>query len=241
MNTEGQNKVDLRQIPPPQRHPLIFSTFGTLAPGEAMILVNDHDPKPLYYQFQATMPGQFAWDYLENGPEVWRVEIRKLTPASHTAEPEALAVLLREHRDVEAHLDAARRWIPTLNQEGSSAVEELAEELRTFGRVVQEDLALHIAHEDQALFPVLARYIGDRTGPIAMMLLEHRHLEGQEARYRAGLEQKDARVLADAAGSIVSVLSAHIWKEENVLFPLAQRTLRPADWDEVLGLIRAQR
>ena len=39
------------------------------------MLVNDHDPKPLRYQFEAEHAGQFTWEYLESGPEVWRVRI----------------------------------------------------------------------------------------------------------------------------------------------------------------------
>lgn len=70
--------IDVRLIPPPQRHPLIFQTFDALAPGEAFILVNDHDPKPLYYQFMFEREGQFSWEYLEQGPEVWRVRIAKV-------------------------------------------------------------------------------------------------------------------------------------------------------------------
>lgn len=69
--------VDVRTIPPFQRHPLIFNTFEGLDSGETMVLVNDHDPKPLYYQFEAEMPGTFKWTYLEQGPETWRVEIKK--------------------------------------------------------------------------------------------------------------------------------------------------------------------
>ncbi len=74
---EAQAIVDVRQIPPPQRHPLIFRTFETLQPGEAFILVNDHDPKPLYYQFAFEREGEFTWEYLEQGPVVWRVQIGK--------------------------------------------------------------------------------------------------------------------------------------------------------------------
>lgn len=70
--------VDVRQTPPAQRHPMIFGTFENLAAGQSFELVNDHDPKPLYYQFQAELTGQFEWQYLEQGPEVWRVEIRKV-------------------------------------------------------------------------------------------------------------------------------------------------------------------
>jgi uncharacterized protein (DUF2249 family) len=48
-----------------------------LPPGQALLLTNDHDPKPLYYHFQAELPGQFTWDYLQNGPELWQVRIGK--------------------------------------------------------------------------------------------------------------------------------------------------------------------
>ncbi len=70
--------LDVRNTPPPQRHPLIFQTFEGLAPGEAFELVNDHDPKPLYYQFKFERDGQFNWEYLEQGPETWRVRVEKL-------------------------------------------------------------------------------------------------------------------------------------------------------------------
>ncbi|GAB3814586.1 DUF2249 domain-containing protein [Tessaracoccus terricola] len=67
--------LDVRELAPAQRHSTIFSTWNALGAGEAFVLVNDHDPKPLYYQFAAEHEGEFTWDYLENGPEVWRVRI----------------------------------------------------------------------------------------------------------------------------------------------------------------------
>ena len=75
--------VDVRDIAPRERHPLIFSAFRGLGANDAMELVNDHDPRPLYDQFQAELPGGFAWDYLENGPDVWRVRITRLA-AKHS-------------------------------------------------------------------------------------------------------------------------------------------------------------
>ncbi|HRJ40359.1 MAG: DUF2249 domain-containing protein [Caldilineaceae bacterium] len=67
--------VDVRTIAPRDRHPLIFDAFEKLTAGQGFFLVNDHDPKPLYYQFQAERTGQFTWDYVEQGPAVWRVRI----------------------------------------------------------------------------------------------------------------------------------------------------------------------
>ncbi|NLG70633.1 MAG: DUF2249 domain-containing protein [Chloroflexi bacterium] len=76
MSTDKE--LDIRSIPPVNRHPLIFETFEKLQPGEGFVLINDHDPKPLYYQFQAERSGTFDWEYLESGPEKWRVRISRI-------------------------------------------------------------------------------------------------------------------------------------------------------------------
>jgi uncharacterized protein (DUF2249 family) len=68
-------QLDIRSEAPARRHELIFETYHSLAPGEAFELVNDHDPKPLYYQFAAEHAGEFTWQPVEEGPEVWRVHI----------------------------------------------------------------------------------------------------------------------------------------------------------------------
>jgi uncharacterized protein (DUF2249 family) len=75
--TQLKTSLDVRTVAPMHRHTLILETFESLQPGEAFALVNDHDPKPLYYQFQAERQGQFTWEYVEQGPAVWRVVIGK--------------------------------------------------------------------------------------------------------------------------------------------------------------------
>ena len=79
--TTPATPLDVREEPPARRHTLIFETYQALEPGTAFELVNDHDPKPLYYQFDAEHKGDFTWDYLEQGPEVWRVRIGRPDPA----------------------------------------------------------------------------------------------------------------------------------------------------------------
>jgi uncharacterized protein (DUF2249 family) len=69
--------VDVSVLVPRERHPRVFGAWNSLADGTAMVLVNDHDPVPLYYQFAAEHRGGFRWEYLERGPETWRVRIRK--------------------------------------------------------------------------------------------------------------------------------------------------------------------
>lgn len=70
--------LDVRALPPRERHPLIFSALDGLAPGQAVELVNDHDPSPLFYQLQAQRPGQYGWTPVEHGPEAWRIHITRL-------------------------------------------------------------------------------------------------------------------------------------------------------------------
>ncbi len=75
MSTSADQTLDVRSEPPARRHELIFDTYHGLAPGEGFVLVNDHDPKPLRYQFEAEYAGAYSWDYLEEGPVDWRVRI----------------------------------------------------------------------------------------------------------------------------------------------------------------------
>ena len=75
MSANTDQVLDVRPEPPARRHELIFDTYHDLRGGEAFVLVNDHDPKPLRYQFEAEHTGAYSWDYLEQGPEVWRVRI----------------------------------------------------------------------------------------------------------------------------------------------------------------------
>jgi uncharacterized protein (DUF2249 family) len=78
---EHDPDLDVRELAPAQRHQSIFAEYHDLAPGAGFILVNDHDPKPLRYQFEAEHPGEFTWDTLDAGPLVWRVRIGK-TPSA---------------------------------------------------------------------------------------------------------------------------------------------------------------
>ncbi len=71
----AEPELDVRRFPHGQRHDVIFTTFDALAAGAAFVLVNDHDPKPLRYQLEAQHAGRYHWDYLEVGPDIWRVRI----------------------------------------------------------------------------------------------------------------------------------------------------------------------
>ncbi|MGN6553237.1 MAG: DUF2249 domain-containing protein [Verrucomicrobiota bacterium] len=86
MNTKAQNTnligpdrvMDVRPIPCSVKHGLIIQNWLDLAVGEHFILLNDHDPVPLYYQFSAQWPGAFTWEHLVKGPAEFRVKITRI-------------------------------------------------------------------------------------------------------------------------------------------------------------------
>jgi uncharacterized protein (DUF2249 family) len=67
--------LDIRPMPPKERHETIFERLDALSAGSTLRIVNDHDPAPLRYQLDATRPGQLRWEYVEQGPEDWVVDI----------------------------------------------------------------------------------------------------------------------------------------------------------------------
>jgi len=78
--TDDETIFDVREIPCQIKHPQIMQRFFGLPVGAFFVLANDHDPVPLYYQFDALFPTAFRWEYLERGPETCRIKITKLAP-----------------------------------------------------------------------------------------------------------------------------------------------------------------
>jgi uncharacterized protein (DUF2249 family) len=59
-----------------------MSAFEGLDPGQVLQLTVDHDPRCMYYTLKATRGDHaFTFDYLEQGPETWRVRVTKTAGA----------------------------------------------------------------------------------------------------------------------------------------------------------------
>ncbi len=70
--------LDVREMPPWERHPKIMETFDGMKPGDTLQIINDHDPRPLHYQFMMEREGQFQWHSEEKGPRHWIATIKKM-------------------------------------------------------------------------------------------------------------------------------------------------------------------
>src|SRR3989338_3717580 len=71
-------ELDLRNMPPFERHAKIFQMWDALKDNEILKIINDHDPKPLYYHFLAEYENQFEWQYEKQGPKDWIFKIKKI-------------------------------------------------------------------------------------------------------------------------------------------------------------------
>ena len=62
--------LDIRELPPSDRHPKIHDAFADLDSGETLEIVNDHEPKPLFYEFQAEVEAfdAEAYEVEKRGP-----------------------------------------------------------------------------------------------------------------------------------------------------------------------------
>ena len=83
-----EQQIDVRKIPFSDRHTVIFKAFDALAAGGSFEILADHDPKPLFSQFESQRPEAFTWNYIEAGPCAWRIRIGKKADATTANESE---------------------------------------------------------------------------------------------------------------------------------------------------------
>lgn len=145
----------------------------------------------------------------------------------------ATQVLRHEHEAVLKMLDASEEAARQFDAGGKVPPETLADLLEFF-RVFADQC--HHTKEEELLFPLLERKgIPREGGPVGVMLAEHEEgraliremAEAAEA-YQKGGDGAAAR-WSRAARAYAQLLRAHIYKENNVLFVMAERILTPEE------------
>lgn len=77
MNKFSEKTLDASTLSPAVKFQTIMDTFNSLGAGESFILQNNFDPQPLYLQLSSTNPDGLIWEYIENGPDLFRIRIGK--------------------------------------------------------------------------------------------------------------------------------------------------------------------
>ncbi len=106
-------------------------------------------------------------------------------------------------------------------------------ELRRFAEYLDHDVVAHFDLEEQALFPVLGRYLSPEQGPLAVMNAEHADFRQLHQALNGAVGARDLPQQRHCAERIIGLLREHIAKEDGVLFPMAYRMLTAAERDEV--------
>ena len=79
-------KLDVRPVEPKDRYGRIIGAYESLGAGQTMELVVDHDPQCMYYTLRATRGDDaFTFEYLEKGPDTWRVIVGKVLDVAEVA------------------------------------------------------------------------------------------------------------------------------------------------------------
>jgi hemerythrin-like domain-containing protein len=145
--------------------------------------------------------------------------------------------LKHEHQVVLLILKAAEREVANLNGGGVLHVDEVEKMIDFFQNFTDR---CHHAKEEKHLFPSLQQHgLPVGSGPVAVMLAEHeegrklvRAIIGEMAEAKSGA-RKAIDAVRDNLASYIILLRQHIQKEDNVLFPMADRLI-PADEQQLL-------
>jgi hemerythrin-like domain-containing protein len=141
--------------------------------------------------------------------------------------------LKHEHQIILMVLDAAEREARSIQNSGKVQAEELDRMLDFFRNFADR---CHHAKEEELLFVKMQeRGMPVRGGPIAVMLQEHDEGRRRVKAVAEALPQArsgDPSALASVRSNLlayVQLLRAHIDKEDNVLYPMADRLFTPED------------
>src|SRR5690606_14361050 len=212
--------LDVTQIEPRLKHPTIFEHFDALEQGESFVIHNDHDPRPLYYQLLGERGNIFTWDYLESGPETWRVQLTK--PAAE-AEETVGEIAAKDMRKAEAFKKLGidfccggkktlKEAVAELGLTEAQVKEELAKaEAAGGGQATHDFDSWDLGFLADYIYNVHHKYIRE-SGPVIEQLAE-------KVASRHGAVHPELFGLAKGLKELMAELYSHVQKEERVLFP----------------------
>lgn len=87
------------------------------------------------------------------------------------------------------------------------------------------ELESHFGAEEQVLFPAFEAVTGSVGGPTQMMRIEHAQMRELLEQMSAALARRDASSYAGAAETLLIIMQQHNMKEENILYPMCDRSL----------------
>jgi regulator of cell morphogenesis and NO signaling len=217
-------ELNVTLLEPRLKHPTIFEYFDALKPGQAFTILNDHDPKPLYYQMVAERGNIFSWTYLDKGPQWWRVEIKKNAEGQGVTIGEIAAKDLRK-------VEVFKKYGIDFCCGGKKSLKQVCDEKGIDVLKVEQELEATATSPATGMdysswdADFLADYIYNQhhkyyytQQPMISELME-------KVVERHGKTNANLYELSSLYQSLVGELNAHFMKEERVLFPFIKAVM----------------
>lgn len=220
MQTTQENILNVTALEPRQKHPTIFARFDKLNEGESLTIHNDHDPKPLYYQLLGERGNIFTWEYLEQGPEWWKVRIRKnIENEGEETLGEIAAKDLRKAQIFKKYgLDfccGGRKTVKQACADKGLDVTKIEQELQQADKNFS---TRPLPYNDWGLDFLEDYIVNTHHSYIHKSLPEIRGYAAKVARVH-GSRHPELLLIYKLVEEINEELSAHLVKEESILFP----------------------
>jgi len=220
MQTLTENILNVTLLEPRQKHPTIFVRFDELAEGDTLTIHNDHDPKPLYYQLLGERGNIFVWEYLEQGPEWWIVNITKrITGENDETLGQIAAKDLRKAQIFKKYgLDFCCGGKKTVKQacaEKGLDATKIEQELQQADKV---PASRPLPYNDWSL-DLLADYIVNTHHSYVKKTLPDLRSYAAKVRQVHGQHHPELIRIHELVEAINAELTSHLVKEEKVLFP----------------------
>lgn len=222
---EQENVLNVTLIEPRLKHPTIFTRFDELEPGESLTIHNDHDPKPLYYQLLGERGNIFEWEYLEQGPQLWRVKIaKKLLGEEDETLGEIAAKDLRKAEVFKKYgLDfccGGKKTVKEACAEKGLDVTKVEQELQTVDKNIST--ARPLPYNDWDIDFLADYIINTHHSYVKKTLPDLRSFASKVASVH-GDRHPELFAISQLVDEVYEELTSHIIKEETILFPYVKQ------------------
>src|SRR3989344_5905707 len=208
--------LDLRELIPFERHSKIFENWNALKDGEILRIINDHEPKPLYYLFQAEYKDQFKWEYEKQGPETWIFKITKISKENKREKIKGILKKLQKEDATDKVKAEAKIMLKNISPTELALIEQeiikegtTRKEMRKLCDVHLEIMKEDFKNKDLKLKP---------GHPIHTLMEEHKEILDFVDKLKMEIE-----MLRFAAKHLVEA-DKHHQREEEVLFPEMEKS-----------------
>jgi len=223
MEAVQETIINVPEIEPKLKHPTIFQVFDSLSGGESLVIHNDHDPKPVYYQLLGERGDIFKWQYLEQGPELWKVRITKKEAGDKETVGQIAAKDLRKAEvfkkyDIDFCCGGKKTVAEVCSEKGIDAI-KVEQELQ---QANQQTISSNNAYNDWNLDFLIDFIVNTHHNYVRKYLPELRAYSLKVAQVH-GSHHPELLPIQKLMEDINEELMEHLEQEEKVLFPYIKK------------------